>query len=198
MPFWSRKKKEERRRQSYCSLSWNSYAQLNSTLQHMPHRICSCRTLKQVLHTTDLRGARPVSCSAAGHVGPWYLCFPLTQLLQLPSQGFLMQILSEQEGLYNGIWADLKSWQGMCLPKEWCLSSSYCVAAVCWGQLEPSWAGEPHSAVCSTLPCMMISSNIRRLISEQCNIILQPSRQAEFAAMAIMTDGSLHTKKIVY
>lgn len=70
-------------------------------------------------------------------------------------------------------------------------------AALLWGQLESSWVGEPHSAVCSTLPATPISSNIRLLISDRYNIILQPSRQEEFAAMAIMTAGSLHTKSTV-
>lgn len=67
-------------------------------------------------------------------------------------------------------------------------------AALPWGQLEPSWVGEPHSAACSTLPAMPISSNIGFLMPNRYSIILQPSRQAAFAAMAIITAGPLHTK----
>lgn len=67
-------------------------------------------------------------------------------------------------------------------------------AALPWGHLESSWVGEPHSAACSMLPAMPISSNIRLLMSNRYSIILQPSRQAAFTAMAIITTGTLHTK----
>ena len=81
-------------------------------------------------------------------------------------------------------------------PKKDASPPSAMFAALCWGQLEPSSVGEPHSAARSTLPATPISSNIRLLISDR-YIILQPSRQAEFAAVAIMTAGSLHTKQTV-
>lgn len=56
-----------------------------------------------------------------------------------------------------------------------------------------SSGGGRHSAGSILLPSMLISSNIRLLIPHWNNILLQPSRQAESAAMAIVTAGSLHT-----
>lgn len=53
---------------------------------------------------------------------------------------------------------------------------------------------ESHTAVHSTLSILPISSNIRLLISNWYKNILQPSRQAEFATIVIMTTGSLHKK----
>lgn len=53
---------------------------------------------------------------------------------------------------------------------------------------------ESHTAVHSTLSVLPISSNIRLLISDWYNNILQPSRQAEFATIVIMTSGSLSKK----
>lgn len=129
-------------------------------------------------------------------VRPWALCFPLQQLLQLLQllpQLFRIWNPSERVGVSGRIWADPKPSQPRCHPKERCLSSSCCDSSCAVGAVGAQLGGKPHSAVSILLPATPISSNISLLTSHWYSIILQPSRQAEFAAMAIVTAGSLHT-----
>lgn len=162
----------------------------------MLHWSCSCTPLKNH-QAPDIPGGRsPVS---SGAVGALWALGPLLppQPPQLHELRFRIRMPSDEEGLYGRIWAAPKPSRCTCLPKERCLSSFCRLWGSALGPVRAQLGGEPRSAVCSVLPAMPISSNIRLLLSNRYNIIPQPSRQAEFAAMAIMTAGSLHTKPTV-
>lgn len=170
---------------------------MNFKLQHVLRWSCSGTPVK--IHTSywyswALWGVVQQS------LRPWALSFPLQQLLQLLPQ--LFWVLNPRKGCTGRYWTGRALWQDLSrpqtllnhvFPKKDSSPAPVLFPAVLWEQWEPSWVGEARFAVSILLPATLISSTIRLLISHRYNIILQPSRQAEFAAMAIVPAGSLHT-----
>lgn len=163
----------------------------------MLHWSCSCTPLKNHQAPDIPGGRRPVSSGAVGALWALGTSASPPQPPQLLELHFRIRMPSDEEGLYGRVWAAPKTSRCTCLPKERCLSSFCRLWGSAPGPVRAQLGGGPRSAVCSVLPATPISSNIRLLLSNRYNIIPQPSRQAEFAAMAIMTAGSLHTKPTV-
>lgn len=160
----------------------------------MLHWSCSCTPLKNHQAPDIPGGRRPVSSGVVGALWALGTSASPPQPPQLLELHFRIRMPSDEVGVYGRVRAAPKPSRCTCLPNERCLPSFCRLWGSALGPVRAQLGGGPRSAVCSVLPATPISSNIRLLLSNRYNIIPQPSRQAEFAAMAIMTAGSLHTK----